>query len=82
MYKFFPVCRCTLNGIHGSYKKARGEEKTIKQQWFNCRRKQLVKEFYQNENFKASDQWFLRFTNGFEILLRRKTHCAQKDPQV
>ena len=41
----------------------------------------IVKEFYQDENFKAFDQWFLRFTNGFEILLRRKTHCAQKDPE-
>lgn len=29
----------------------------------------------------TSAQWFPRFTNRFEILLRRKMHCAQNDPQ-
>ena len=60
------------------YKKARDEWKTIKRWWFNCRAKQLVKELYPNENYKASDQWFLRFTNRFEFLLRRKTHCGAR----
>ena len=59
--------------LYDDYKKARDEGKTIKRWWFNCRAKQLVKELYQDENFKASDQWFSRFTNRFEISLRRKT---------
>ena len=67
--------------LYNDYKKARDEGKTIKRWWFNCRAKQLLKEIYPDENIKATDQWFSRFTNRFEILLRRKTHFAQKDPQ-
>ena len=67
--------------LYDDFKKARDEGKTIKRWWFNCRENQLIKELYPDENFKASDQWFSRFTNRFEILLRRKTPCAQKDTQ-
>ena len=61
--------------LHDDYKKARDEGKK------SCRAKQLVEELYPDESFKASGQWFLRFTIHFEISLRRKMHCAQKDPQ-
>ena len=67
--------------FYDDYKKSRDKGKPIKYWWFNCRAKQLVKEFYPDENFKASDQWFSGFTNRLEISLPRKTHCAQKDPQ-
>ena len=67
--------------LYNDYKKARDEGNTIKRWWFNCRAKQLLKETYPDENIKATDQWFSKFTNCFEILLRRKTHFAQKDPQ-
>ena len=50
-------------------------------QWFYWRAWQLFKDLCQNENFKASDKWFLSFTNRFKISFCRKSHCAQKDPQ-
>ena len=67
--------------LHNCYEKAWGQGKTIKRWWFNCGAKQLVKEIYPDENLKASDQWFSRFTNRFKISLCRKAHCEQKDPQ-
>ena len=39
--------------LYGDYKKTRDGGETIKRWWFNCREKQLVKEFYPDEHFKA-----------------------------
>ena len=60
--------------LYNDYKTAQDEGKTNNRWWFDCRAKQLVKEFYPDESFKASDQWFSRFTNRFEVSLHRKTH--------
>ena len=62
-------------GLDNYHKKTRDEGKTIKRWWFNCRAKQLAKEHYPDENFKVFDQWFLRFTNSFDISLRRKKNA-------
>ena len=45
--------RLMEQSLYGDYKKTRDGGETIKRWWFNCREKQLVKEFYPDEHFKA-----------------------------